>query len=1267
LSGGNIAGSNEQEASQELTPEDPFDLLIDTSLQLDGSNQHPPLEAQLQAALNLIPAFVWYCNASGGLSFLNQRGSDYLGLPKDHPIRHGIDTGADWDSHIQLLHPDDHEEARRVWSTCLRTGRAGDVSFRVRNAEGGYRWHLSRAEPVRASDGTLLYWIGVNLDIEDRKQTEFYLAEGQRLALTGSWALNAAGFDYWSPELFRIYGLDPSGKVPTMEEYLELVHPDDREFVAETIQKMFAEHRGFDFTKRIVRPDGEIRRVRCVGSPATQAGVVQFIGTGIDVTEHDLLTQELGRSEAYLAEAQRLSHTGSLGWDVSSGQIYWSEETFRIFELDPKTEITIDLIVERTHPDDRQAVRQVIERASSEGTEFALEHRLLMPDGSTKYVHVVGHRSTEEGRPSEFVGAVTDITDQRQAEESLRKSEAYLAEAQRLSQTGSWAWSPDKDITYWSEECYRVLSFDPRDGLPRSEAFFGAVHPDDRPRFTELTERAIREKEGFEAEYRIVHKGGAVRDIRVVSHPVLSPCGDLIEFTGTVIDITERKRAEDELRQSEAYLAEAQKLSHTGSWAWSPKYGIRYWSEECYRVLGFDPRHGLPRFEEFFQRIHPDDQVEFWEVTRKATSERVDVETEYRIVHPSGAVRDIQSTGHPVLDASGDLIELVGTVIDVTERKRAEEELRASESKYRNLVDTTPAFVHTALPNGELDFLNHGWVEYVGVPLKDLLGWGWTSQIHPEDVEAFVERWLSSVRSGEPFLAESRVRRADGEYRWFIHHKEPLRNELGQIVKWYGSSIEIEERKIAEQRIREQETELRQILDLTPQHIGVLAPDGSRLYANHTALEYFGITLEQWREQGRVHNELVHPEDREHFVYEGNKRILEGKPHEFEARLLRHDGEFRWFLFRQTPLKDEGGHITRWYGTATDIEDRKRAEEEIRKENIALREEIIKASMFEEIVGNSDALMQVLSLVRKVAPTDSTVLITGETGTGKELIARAIHKASKRADRAFVSVNCAAIPQSLIASELFGHEKGAFTGAAGRRLGRFELAEGGTIFLDEIGELPPETQVALLRVLQEREFERVGGNRSIRTNVRVIVATNRDLQAAISAGEFREDLFYRLNVFPIEIPPLRKRKEDIPLLVQYFIDRYAREAGKNIRNISKETLDLFQSYPWPGNIRELRNVIERSVIVCETENFSVDESWISRRPQRARPTSQLELPQRLAAEEKQAIEAALAESRGRVFGPSGAAAKLGIARSTLESKIKTLKIDKNRFKVSNPS
>jgi transcriptional regulator with GAF, ATPase, and Fis domain len=319
-------------------------------------------------------------------------------------------------------------------------------------------------------------------------------------------------------------------------------------------------------------------------------------------------------------------------------------------------------------------------------------------------------------------------------------------------------------------------------------------------------------------------------------------------------------------------------------------------------------------------------------------------------------------------------------------------------------------------------------------------------------------------------------------------------------------------------------------------------------------------------------------------------------------------------------------------------------------------------SMFEEIVGTSPALQAVLSLVTKVATANSTILLTGETGTGKEVVARATHRRSNRSMRAFVSVNCAAIPRDLIASELFGHEKGAFTGATQQRMGRFELANGGTLFLDEVGELPAETQIALLRVLQEREFERVGGSRPIRADIRVIAAANRDLRAAISEGSFRSDLFYRLNVFPIEIPPLRERKEDIPLLVEYFIYRYAQKARKTITTVDERTLELLQSYSWPGNIRELQNVIERSVILCETEILSIEESWLPQQRLLAGPKNQTNDSRSLLTQEKKMIEAALKETRGRVFGPSGAAVRLGMPPSTLESKIRSLSIDKNRFK-----
>ena len=363
------------------------------------------------------------------------------------------------------------------------------------------------------------------------------------------------------------------------------------------------------------------------------------------------------------------------------------------------------------------------------------------------------------------------------------------------------------------------------------------------------------------------------------------------------------------------------------------------------------------------------------------------------------------------------------------------------------------------------------------------------------------------------------------------------------------------------------------------------------------------------------------------------------------------------------PISDGTEHLEARTTRQSAVEELELLREHLYKENLVLRDEVDRVSMFEEIVGTSPALQAMLSRAIKVAATDSTVLITGETGTGKELVARAIHRRSDRVSRPFVGVNCAVIPRDLIASELFGHEKGAFTGATQQRLGRFELATGGTIFLDEVGELPVETQIALLRVLQEHEFERVGGSHRIRTDVRVIAATNRDLQAAISAGSFRSDLFYRLHVFPIEIPSLRERRTDIPLLVEYFIDRYARKAAKHFKKVEKRTLQVLQSYPWPGNIRELQNVIERSVILCESDIFSIDESWLPLPLPATESKRHIELPRRLEAQEKNMIEEALKASRGRVFGPTGAAAKLGIPRSTLESKIKSLKIDKNRFKM----
>src|SRR5271154_1452450 len=593
--------------------------------------------------------------------------------------------------------------------------------------------------------------------------------------------------------------------------------------------------------------------------------------------------------------------------------------------------------------------------------------------------------------------------------------------------------------------------------------------------------------------------------------------------------------------------------------------------------------------------------------------------------------------------------------------RRALDELKNSETKLRQVIDTIPTLAWCNLPDGSNEFLNKRWHEYTGLSPQESHGWGWHTAIHPDDRAPLTEKWQGLLVIGEPGEMEARLRRHDGVFRWFLMRVEPLKGETGKIIRWYGTCTDIQALKETEAKLREDERELRRITDLIPQAIVVQDPSGIPIYANQTTLDYTGLPAEDviapdFRER------IFHPDDLERLREERKAALRRGVPFEIEQRARRKDGQYRWFLVRYNPFRNDEGQVTRWYATGTDIDDRVRAEERTRNENLALREQIDRDSMFEDIVGSSEALRRVLRQVAKLASSDSTVLVLGETGTGKELIARSIHKRSNRADRAFIGVNCAAIPQSLIASELFGHEKGAFTGATQRRLGRFEAANGGTIFLDEVGDLPPEIQVALLRVLQEREIERVGSNKLIPIDVRVVAATHHDLNTLVAEGKFRQDLLYRLNVVPIEMPSLRERATDIPLLVEYFIDRFGKKAGKKFRTIDKKTLKAFEAYSWPGNIRELQNVIERAVILSDSDTFCVDATWLKQEPlEVSSPT--VALNGALLRQEKGMIEAALAKSRGRISGPRGAAARLGLPTRTLDSKIKRLGINKYRFKI----
>jgi PAS domain S-box-containing protein len=606
----------------------------------------------------------------------------------------------------------------------------------------------------------------------------------------------------------------------------------------------------------------------------------------------------------------------------------------------------------------------------------------------------------------------------------------------------------------------------------------------------------------------------------------------------------------------------------------------------------------------------------------------------------------------------------------LNEQRRIREEL---EERFREMADKIPEVIWiTALNPEKVSYCSPSFERIWGLPVEERYRNSrlWVATIHPADRDRVSSLFSEWIAGGEVDYrdVEYRIMQPNGTVRW-IHERGVLSlNDQGRPSRVSGISTDITERKQAEEDLRRSEAYLAEAQSLS--HTGSFgwSVSSGELFWSEETYRIVGVdraikpTLE-------LVFQRTHPEDVAAVRQTIERATRQGSDLDFEHRFLIPDGSVRHVHVVARASRRQDGSLE-YIGAATDVTATKTAWQQIQqlrdqhqRENVMLREEVAAASMFEEIVGVSAALRTVLSRVSKVAPTDSTVLITGETGTGKELIARAIHKRSKRSARVFVSVNCAAIPAALVASELFGHEKGAFTGALQRRTGRFELAEGGTIFLDEVGELRAETQIALLRVLQEGEFERVGGMGPIRANVRLIAATNRDLKAAIASGAFRSDLFYRLNVFPIEMPSLRARKEDISLLTEYFVHRYANKMGKRISGISKATLERFQSYAWPGNIQELQNVVERSVVVCESETFTVDESWLAWPPlETEAPVQRLE--NRLATNERALIEAALAKTRGRVSGPSGAAGRLGMPASTLESKIRALKINKHRFKTA---
>jgi PAS domain S-box-containing protein len=1147
-------------------------------------------ETELRQIIDVIPAHVFVLESDAS-SFIegrflpNRQALEYTGLTlqqvRSDPTR--------------IFHPEDAKKLRALRQASLAKEMPFESEARVRRRDGQYRWFLIRVNPLKDDSGRILRWYGTRTDIEDQKRAEDHLRLVIETIPQQIWSAPGEGSPDFSLDFCNAQWRSYTGLTPEElqgEGWQRILHPDDRERVLKAWRESVAAGKPFEQEVRRRGADGKYRWFLGRGVPLKDAAgrIVRWYGTNTDIEDRkeaenhlrlviDTIPQQIwscapdGSLDFF--NAQWLSYRGLTQEEAVNGG--WQR---------------------MLHPDDRDRVLKAWRESVMRGTPFEMEARVRAADGQYRWflARAVPLKDSD-GPIVRWYGTNTDIEDRRKAEVALRQSEQRWRAIFENASVGVTLLDASLHYVTVNGTFEHMLGYT-SDEL-RSRTCVELTVEEDQLRYKAFIDELLQGKrDHFEVEKRFRRKDGSQVWTYTTASLVEGTHGESRLWVAIVENITERKRLRDQLERerdrlrllldlsnvfvpklslSDFFDAFAEGLREIEGWEYSFVALPESVSSLTVHLVGGSTgelKAGtiVPIEGTFVGDAYRSGQFKFFRVADLHPVPHYPELTSWREfaraqglqvgcnlpLHYEGKVlgvlgfhtRNDMERAREDLGFLQELAKLVALALHNAlrygELSQSHDALRESEDRLRLVVDATPALLYSARPDGYLDFFNKRWLDYLGRSLEDLTGWGWTSAIHPDDLEDLEGKWRTALATGQPYKTEARVRRADGEYHWMLLRKVPLRDQAGNIVKWYGSGIDVEEQ------------------------------------------------------------------------------------HEARAALQKAFNEIK-------ALRDQ-----------------------LYKENLVLKDQIGQASGFEEMIGASAALRSVLILVEKVAVTDSTVLITGETGTGKELVARAIHKRSNRAPQAFISVNCSAIPASLVASELFGYEKGAFTGAVERRLGRFELADGGTVFLDEIGDLPAETQISLLRVLQERTFERVGGSQPISVDVRVLAATHRDLHAAVEAGTFRQDLFYRLNVFPIHVPPLRDRVEDIPLLVRYFAEQYAKKAGKKIKNIKRKTLEILQAYDWPGNIRELQNVIERAVILCDGDTLAVDEEWLQSESPRsgvaARGLGRLD-----ENREREIIESALRETRGRVSGIGGAAAKLGIPRSTLESRIRKLQIDKQRF------
>jgi PAS domain S-box-containing protein len=727
---------------------------------------------------------------------------------------------------------------------------------------------------------------------------------------------------------------------------------------------------------------------------------------------------------------------------------------------------------------------------------------------------------------------------------------------------------------------------------------------------------------------------------------------------------------DEQQRTGELFLEEGQKVSHTGSWMWNLRTGQIKWSQEHFRILGLNPEVDKPSRELFWMRVHLEDREALEQAVELAIREKRNFEQEFRIVLPGGTLKYVYGIGHAVVDEHGELLEFVGTTMDITARKHGEEELRKQKAHFEKLFELAPEPIVLRDTENRILRVNREFTKLFGFTAEEALGRNISELIVPDGFWDESQELRDALKRGERVDAELVRKRKDGKKLVVSFVAAPVSVE-GNSSEIYGIYRDISERKRSEEALRRSEAYLAEGQRLSQTGSWARCVTSGEVYFSQESYRIYGLDPNTKMTLEGVLSR-VHPDDRLPFEQIIRRSIEDASDFETDYRVIREDGSLRYIHVLGHPIKDAQGKAVEFVGTIMDVTDQRLSrkaledalveistlKEQLYQENVALRQEIDETSMFEEIVGKSSVLQKVLKELETVGPTDSTVIIYGETGTGKELIARAIHNLSSRRLNAFVKVNCAAIPTGLLESELFGHEKGAFTGAIAQRIGRFELAHHGTVFLDEIGEVSLELQPKLLRVLQEREFERLGSSKTMRTDARLIAATNRDLSAMVQDHQFRADLFYRLNVFPLYVPALRERPEDVPLLVSHFAELFSRRIHKSILTIPTDTMNALMRYHWPGNVRELQNVIERAVILSTHGVLRVPAAELKARENVGPSTTDQKAPapkrirSSVPAFTREQIEQALKQSGGRVGGSEGAAALLGLKRTTFIAQMK---------------